>query len=143
MKIEGVYRGLREGPETIYNLITDPGILKQCIPGCKELKPVADDKYWLDLSWGYSGFVVVERTSPPERLRLTVDGKGVVGNVKAKGNLELQSEGSGCIIKYTGEFYIGGPAALLQRGLSVVGGIPYNKMLRSFFDTFVRVTATG
>jgi uncharacterized protein len=136
MKIEGSYGGLKGDRETVYSLIMDPEILKKCIPGCKELRCIEPDRYWLNLVWGYSGTVVVERTEPPSKLKLVIDGKGNAGTVKASGNLELESREKDCLIKYTGQFFLGGPAAFLQMGASVFGGIPYDKMLRSFFKSF-------
>ncbi len=136
MKIEGSYRGLNGSVERVYNAMTDPEILRRCIPGCKELRPTGQDEYWCDLAWGYSGTVRAERVSPPFKLNLVVEGKGAAGSVKARGvvHLDAQQE-ERTSVRYTGDFYLGGPAALLQMGNSLLGGLPYKKLLESFFKS--------
>lgn len=137
MKIEGSYRALKGAQKTIYDLMMDPEILAKSIPGCKELREIEPDKYWCDLAWGYSGVVQVERISPPSQVKIVVEGKGPAGSVKATGVVEFQSQGEErTLIKYKGEFYLGGPAALLQMGSSMFGGLPYKKLLDSFFSNF-------
>ena len=72
-----------------------------------------------------------------------MEGKGPAGSVKATGVVELQSQGEEhTLIKYKGEFYLGGPAALLQMGSSLFGGVPYKKLLDSFFSNFEAQLAT-
>ena len=135
MRIEGSYRGLRGSPGTIYDLMMDPKILAKSIPGCKELREIEPDKYWCDLAWGYSGVVQVERISTPSQVKLVVEGKGPAGSVKATGVVELQSQGEErTLVKYKGEFYLGGPAALLQMGSALFGGLPHKKLINSFFE---------
>ena len=137
MKIEGSYRGLKGSREAVYDLIMDPQVLKKCIPGCKELTCIEPDKYQVSLTWGYTGVVQVERTSPPSQLKLILEGKGDAGSVKAKGIVEFeQQEQDNILTKYVGEFYLGGPAAFLQMGLSSLGGVPYDKLIKSFFKSF-------
>lgn len=134
MKIEGSYRGLSGSVERVYSVMTDPEVLRRCLPGCKELRPTGQDEYWCDLAWGYSGTVRAERISPPFQLKLAVEGKGAAGSVKASGVVQLEAQQEErTSVRYTGDFYLGGPAALLQMGTSLLGGLPYKKLLDSFF----------
>lgn len=135
MKIEASYGGISGSQETIYNLLLDPEVLSKCIPGCKELQRIEQDRYLCNLTFGYGGIVQVEKISPPSQLKLTLDGKGNAGTVKATGIVELEPEGEErTLIKYSGEFYLGGPAALLQMGAHLFGGLPYKELLNSFFQ---------
>jgi len=137
MKIEGSYRGLKGSKENVYELIMNPQVLMKCIPGCKELTYIDTDKYQVSLTWGYTGVVQVERTLPPSQLKLILEGKGDAGSVKAKGIVEFEQQDQGDILtRYVGEFYLGGPAAFLQMGLSALGGVPYDKLIKSFFKNF-------
>jgi uncharacterized protein len=131
MKVEGSYRGLTETPETIFECLTSFDILSRCVPGCKEFREIEPDVYECSLSLGYTGVVHVERVAPPHRWNLKVEGKGPVGSVKAGAAIELEPWGeAGTVVKYKGEFRLGGAASFLEKGL------PYNVMIRSFFDNF-------
>ncbi|MGA2107593.1 MAG: SRPBCC domain-containing protein [Syntrophorhabdales bacterium] len=137
MKIEGSYRGLTGTPDTIFDRMMSPDMLSKCIPGCKDFREIEADVYECGLSWGYRGVIRVERIAPPLSWKLSVEGKGPVGSVKAVGILELDPRGdASTLVKYKGEFYLGGAAAFLQAGSSLLGSTPYNAIIRSFFETF-------
>jgi len=48
---------------------------------------------------------------PPEHYRIVVEGKGAPGFLKGSGNLDLEEQGEGTLIKYTGDLQLGGTIA--------------------------------
>jgi carbon monoxide dehydrogenase subunit G len=46
-------------------LMTDLGVLSECIPGCKELREMKLDEYWFQLTYGYDGTLRVGKISWP------------------------------------------------------------------------------
>ena len=125
--------------QTVWNLLTDPTVVADCLPGCESLVPAGDDSYTAVLNVGiasvtgrYEGRVRITDQEPPERYRLVVDGKGRPGFVLGEASVEL-SEGDGgqTVVTVDGRGQIGGTIARIgQRLVGTVG----KTMMDRFFE---------
>ena len=94
------------------------------MPGCEKLEETSENTYDLAINAGvgaikgsYSGTVKLEDLQPPEHYRMIVDVKGKTGFVKGDGAIDLQKEGDGTRITYSGKIQIGGPVAAVGQRL--------------------------
>ena len=137
MKIEGTHQ-LNASRERVYELLVDPGVLQRCIPGCERLEKTAENTYSATIRTGvgaikgvFTGTVRLEDMRPPEHYRIVVEGKGAPGFLKGSGNLNLEPQGEGTLINYTGDLQLGGTIASV--GQRMIQGTA--KMMASQFFT--------
>ena len=127
MKIEGTQK-LHAPRERVYSALTDPEILKRCIPGCESLEKTNENTYAAILKAGvgsikgtFRGEVRLEDMRPFEHYRIVVQGKGGVGFAKGSADFDLLDEDGATLIKYSGELQIGGTiAAVGQRMIEAI-----------------------
>lgn len=117
MKIEGTQE-LHAPRDRVYSALTDPEVLRRCIPGCESLEKTGADTYAATLKAGvgaikgtFKGEVRLEDMCPPEHYRIVVEGKGGVGFAKGSADFDLEEKDSATLIKYSGELQIGGTIA--------------------------------
>jgi uncharacterized protein len=144
MKLDGTHQ-LHAPRERVYQLLTDPEVLKRCIPGCERLEQTADNTFSVTMKAGvgsikglFNGTVRLENLRPPEHLRIVVDGKGTPGFLKGTGDLDLSQENSTTVVKYAGDVQLGGTIASVgQRMIQATA-----KMMASQFFTALEAEAT-
>jgi carbon monoxide dehydrogenase subunit G len=143
MKIEGTHL-LNAPRDRVYQSLIDPEVLKRCIPGCERLEKTGDDAYSTTIRTGvgaikgvFIGTVRLEDMKPPEHYRIVVEGKGSPGFLKGSGNLDLEDQGEGTLIKYTGDLQLGGTIASV--GQRMIQGTA--KMMSSQFFTALEAEA--
>src|SRR5947209_10306855 len=97
MKIEGTHE-LQARRERVFQALTDPEVLKRCIPGCEQLEKTGENSYAATLRAGvgsikgtFKGNVRLEEIRQPEHYRMIVDGKGQPGFLKGTGANLFQS----------------------------------------------------
>ena len=117
MKIHGTHE-IHAARDRIFAALTDPQILRHCIPGCESLEKSGDDTYVATMKAGvgpvkgnFKGNVRLEDMHPPSHYRMIVDGKGSPGFVKGTGEFELSETGGQTSIAYDGEMQVGGVIA--------------------------------
>lgn len=117
MKIESTQE-LHAPRDRIYSALTDPEVLRRCIPGCESLEKIAEDTYSATLKAGvgsikgtFKGEVRLEDMRPPEHYRIVVEGKGAIGFAKGSADFDLEEKDGLTVIKYSGELQIGGTIA--------------------------------
>jgi carbon monoxide dehydrogenase subunit G len=117
MKIEGTQE-LHAPRDRVYSALTDPEVLRRCIPGCESLEKTAEDTYSATLKAGvgsikgtFKGEVRLEDMRPPEYYRIVVEGKGAIGFAKGSADFDLEENDGVTVIKYAGELQIGGTIA--------------------------------
>ena len=137
MKIEGTHE-LRAPRERVYAALTDPEVLRRCIPGCESLEKTGENSYAATLKSGvgaikgvFKGTVRLEDMRPPEHYRIVVDGKGGPGFVKGSGDFDLAERNGVTVITYSGELQVGGTIAGV--GQRMIQGAA--KMMASQFFT--------
>jgi carbon monoxide dehydrogenase subunit G len=117
MKIESTQE-LHASRDGVYSALTDPEVLRRCIPGCESLEKTAEDTYAATLKAGvgsikgtFKGEVRLEDMRPPEHYRIVVEGKGAIGFAKGSADFDLEEKDGVTVIKYSGELQIGGTIA--------------------------------
>jgi carbon monoxide dehydrogenase subunit G len=143
MKIEGTHE-LRVKRERVFQVLTDPEVLKRCIPGCERLEKTGENAYAATLRAGvgsikgvFTGNVRLEDLRPPEHYRLVVDGKGQPGFLKGTGDLDLAEQADATVIKYAGDVQVGGTIASV--GQRMIQGAA--RMMASQFFTAIEAEA--
>jgi len=143
MKIEGTHE-INAPRERVYALITDPEILRRCIPGCESLEKTGEDTYAAIMKAGvgvvkgtFKGNVKLEEMRPPEHYRIVVDGKGGPGFVKGTGDFDLEEKDGATLIRYSGEMQVGGTIAGI--GQRMIQGAA--KMMAARFFTALEAEA--
>ena len=143
MKIEGTHH-LNAPRDRVYQALIDPVVLKRCIPGCERLEKTAENTYSTTIRTGvgaikgvFTGTVRLEDMRPSEHYRIIVEGKGAPGFLKGSGNLDLEMEAEGTLIKYTGDLQLGGTIASV--GQRMIQGTA--KLMASQFFTALEVEA--
>ena len=143
MKIDGTHE-IKASRERVYALITDPEVLRRCIPGCQSLEKTDQDTYAAIMKAGvgmikgtFKGNVKLAEMRPPEHYRLEVDGKGGPGFVKGTGDFDLEEKDGATLIRYAGEMQVGGTIAGI--GQRMIQGAA--KMMASRFFTALEAEA--
>jgi carbon monoxide dehydrogenase subunit G len=143
MKIEGTHH-LNAPRERVYKALIDPEVLQRCIPGCERLEKTAENAYSATIRTGigaikgvFTGIVRLEDMRPPEHYRIVVEGKGAPGFLKGSGNLDLEEQGEGTLIRYTGDLQLGGTLASVGQRMIQASA----KMMASQFFTALEVEA--
>ena len=143
MKIDGTHE-INAPRERVYALLTDPEVLRRCIPGCESLERTESDTYAATMKAGvgmikgtFKGNVKLEEMRPPVHYRIVVDGKGSPGFVKGTGDFDLEEKDGATLIKYAGEMQVGGTIAGI--GQRMIQGAA--KMMASRFFTALEAEA--
>jgi hypothetical protein len=117
MKLEGTY-AIKSPRARLWKLMTDPEVLRRCVPGCQSLEANPDGSYKLVMKAGvgaikgvYTGSIRLEEMREPEHYKMIVDGKGSTGFVKGAGTLDLAEQGGETAITYAGDVSVGGTIA--------------------------------
>lgn len=137
MRISGSY-ALPVTPERAYDLLQDPVVLAQCMPGTERLVRIGSDEYEMKMKMVisavqglFAGKVRIADQKPPEQFRLIVEGSGKVGFMRGDGLLTLSSASATTEVHYEGEVHVGGViAGVGQRLLDTTAKI----VIRRFFE---------
>jgi len=128
MKLEGT-QTLPATVETVWKSINDPETLRRCTPGLKELSETGPDAYAATLTVGiaavkgtYKGTLTLSEKQPTTHLKIILEGTGGPGFMKGEGIVDLEPQGEGTLVKWTGDVQVGGlMAGVGQRMLGGVG----------------------
>ncbi|QCJ41225.1 carbon monoxide dehydrogenase [Bacillus sp. S3] len=130
--------------EVIWNALHDPEILKEIIPGCKELKLVSENEYEVSMKLGvaavkgeYSGKVKLEEKEKYHYYIFNAEGSGSPGHVTAKMDCKLYPTENGCVLEWNCNAEIGGMIASV--GSRVLSGIA-KFMAGKFFKDVEKVS---
>jgi len=137
MKIEGTQK-ISAPRERVFAALTDPKVLQKCIPGCEEMEKTGENQYSAKLTAGvgpikgvFTATVSLADITAPSHFKLIVEGKGQPGFVKGAGELNLNADGDGTSIQYTGDINVGG--LLASVGQRMIQGAA-NMMAGRFFN---------
>jgi hypothetical protein len=124
MRLEGeyVFNGSRED---VWELVRDPEVLAQALPGTQSLERVGENSYSGvmnirvgPVSGAFSGLLVVSDEVPPESYTLSLDGRGSAGFGNGIGHVYLIAQDDGTtLMKYDGELTVGGKIASVGQRL--------------------------
>lgn len=141
MKISGSYT-LPIAPERAYQILQDPAILAQAMPGCESLEQIGPDEYRMKmkvllaaLSGQFEGKVRIAEQAPPTSFRLIVEGNGRIGFLKGDGLLKLSLANTNpsvsTVVSYEGDAHVGGTMAAV--GQRLIDGTA-KMMIKRFFE---------
>lgn len=144
MKISGAYT-VPVAREKAYQLLQDPVVLAQCMPGTDHLDKIGEDEYEMKMKMAiasfsglFTGKVKIADAQPPESFRLAVEGTGKIGFLKGQGLLHLTPVEQSTEVKYEGDVQVGGTmAAVGQRLLDTTSKM----IIKKFFEKFSELAA--
>ena len=134
------------GRERVWDLLNDPEILRQCIPGCEELEADGKDGFSAKvvLKIGpvkatFSGAVKLRDKVHPESYTIVGEGKGgIAGFAKGGAKVKLTPENGGTLLSYDVDAQVGGKIA--QLGSRLIASTS-KKLAGQFFKKFADVAA--
>lgn len=134
MEIKGSYT-FNAPVDTVWALLMDTTVIASCLPGCRELRPVGEDRYQAELavavaavSGNFAGTVAIEDKVPPRSYRLVVEGTGRAGFVKGQAAITLSPQGEQTTVDVAAQGQIGGAIARVgQRLIEGVGRMMMDK----------------
>ena len=137
MRLSGSYT-LPVAPERAYQILQDPAVLAQAMPGCESLEKIGPDEYRMQMkvilaavSGAFEGKVRITDQVPPSSFRLIVEGSGRIGFLKGDGLLKLSPQDGNTEISYEGHAQVGGTIAAV--GQRLIDGTA-KMMIKKFFD---------
>lgn len=142
MKIGGSYT-LPVARERAYQLLQDPEVLAQCMPGADQLTKIGPDEYEMKMKMVisavqglFAGKIRIADQKPPQQFRLLVEGSGKVGFMKGEGVLTLVPSDASTEVRYEGDVQVGGViAGVGQRLLDTTAKI----VIRKFFEKLAEI----
>jgi uncharacterized protein len=122
MKLAGDY-SFEAGIQEVWDALFDPAVLAAVMPGCEKLELV-NGSYLGEIKvkvgpiqGNFSGKVDLSDMVEPKSYKMTVDGKGSTGFVKATATIELESVGTGTKVTYDADAQVGGKIASVGQRL--------------------------
>ena len=110
--------------ELVWQALQDPQVLASVMPGGEDFKEVGENEYAgkLNIRVGpvqgkFSGNIKLTDIVEPTSYKMTVDGKGAPGFVRASGRLQLTGQGNATDMVYEGTAQIGGRIASVGQRL--------------------------
>lgn len=130
--------------DEVYAALNDPGILKECIPGCEELHKETDTELEakVTLKIGpvkarFAGTVTLDPSEAPEHFSLSGEGQGgAAGFAKGGADVKLEESGDATVLRYDAKAEIGGKLA--QLGSRLVKSTARN-LASKFFSRFKEI----
>lgn len=123
MQLEATY--VFEAPaERVWALLMDTEAVAACLPGCKGLHPIGEDRYEAELavavaaiSGNFKGTITLQDKVPPRSYRLLVDGIGKPGFVKGHADVTLVPGGDTTTVQIKATADAGGMIARVGQRL--------------------------
>ena len=136
MKVEGSYT-FKAPRERVWDVLLDPKIMAQCMPGCEGLKETGPDQYEATMKVGiasvkgaYKGKVSVKDKEPPFHYVLSGEGSGSPGFMQGDVVIDLDEKNGQTVLRYSTDAKVGGLIAGV--GQRMLGGIA-KMMVEQFF----------
>ena len=112
-------------PEEVWAVLMDPDAIKTCLRGCRELRPIGDNRYHADISIGvgavsgiFSATMTLSEQSPPNSYRISVDANGKPGFARGYANVVLKRVESGTQVEVSASAEVGGLIARVGQRLT-------------------------
>ena len=143
MKIEGSYT-FNAPREKVWQVLLDPKIMAQCMPGCEGLTEVGPDQFEATLKVGvasvkgsYKGKVSIKEKEKPSHYVLSGEGSSGPGFMRGDVAIDLEEHHGQTVLKYSTDAKVGGLIASI--GQRMLNGVA-RMMLDQFFkkvETFI------
>ncbi len=126
-----------------WDALNDPGILKDCIPGCESIERLSDGEYEVvmtakvgPVSAKFKGKMTMTDSDPPRAYTLSFEGQGgVAGFAKGEAKVALTPENDATRLAYSAKANVGGKLA--QVGARLIDSVA-KQMAGKFFEAFNR-----
>lgn len=133
-------------PSEVWSLLMDSNAIAACLPGCRELRPIGDDRYQADLTIGvaavsgsFAATIALLDKVPPHSYRLTVEATGKPGFARGSAAIVLTPEEGGTAVTVTAQAEVGGLIARV--GQRMIEGVARMTMDR-FYGCLVKRLAS-
>jgi len=110
--------------QQVWDLLMDTEAVGGCLPGCRGLRPLGDDRYETELavavaaiSGHFKGTIALKDKMPPHSYRLLVEGSGRPGFVKGEAMVTLLAEGDRTSVQIAAQADAGGTIARVGQRL--------------------------
>jgi len=131
--------------ERTWALLMDTEAIAACLPGCRGLRPVGENRYEVELgmaiaaiSGDFKGTVALQDLVPPHSYTLAIEGSGRQGFVKGQAQVVLETAGERTLVKIAAAADVGGTIARL--GQRLVEGVAKTTMERFYACLAKRLT---
>jgi carbon monoxide dehydrogenase subunit G len=111
-------------PEAVWTVLMDPTAIEACLQGCRELRPIGDNRYHADISIGvgpvsgiFSALVELSDQSPPDSYRISVHATGKPGFAHGSAKVLLKRVDSGTEVEVNASAEVGGLIARVGQRL--------------------------
>ena len=136
MKIEGSYT-FNAPRERVWQVLLDPKLLAQCVPGGESMNEVAPDQYEAVMKVGiasvkgtYKGKVSIKEKQAPSHYVLSGEGAGGPGFMQGDMSIDLEESDGKTLLKYSTDAKVGGLIASV--GQRMLNGVA-KMMVEQFF----------
>jgi len=136
LKIEGSYT-FNAPRERVWQILLDPKIMAQCMPGCEGMNEVGPDQYEAVMKVGiasvkgtYKGKVAIKDKQPPAHYVLSGEGSGGPGFMQGDVAINLDESNGQTVLKYSTDAKVGGLIASV--GQRMLNGVA-KMMVDQFF----------
>jgi carbon monoxide dehydrogenase subunit G len=136
LKIQGSYT-FNAPRDKVWEVLLDPKVMAQCMPGCEALNEIAPDQYEATMKVGvaavkgtYKGKVAIKEKQPPAHYVLSGSGSGGPGFMQGDVAIDLEESNGKTILKYSTDAQVGGLIASV--GQRMLGGVA-KMMVDQFF----------
>jgi carbon monoxide dehydrogenase subunit G len=123
--------------ERVWDLLMDTTAIAACLPGCRELRDLGEDRYQAELvvvvaaiTGNYGATIAIEDKVPPRSYRLVVQGTGRTGFVKGVATMTLEAVANGTAVHVDANADVGG--AIARVGQRLIEGVARATMNRFF-----------
>ena len=121
--------------QAVWDLLIDPTVIADCMPGCETFEPTGEDTYRATLTVGvgaitgrYEGTVAMVDKQAPSSYRLIVDGTGRAGFARGEAEIVLTDQQGRTLVDVVGHAQVGGTVARVgQRLLGSVSKLMMNR----------------
>jgi carbon monoxide dehydrogenase subunit G len=146
MQITATYKFTAPPPD-VWALLMDPEAIKACVPGCRELRPIGDNRFQADMSIGvaavtgtFTATITLADLQPPNSYRLVVDASGTPGFAHGNAQITLRASATGTDVDVAATAEVGGLIARV--GQRLIDGVARMTMDR-FFGCLASRTASS
>jgi carbon monoxide dehydrogenase subunit G len=124
-------------PARVWDVLMDTTAIAACTPGCRNFRPLGDDRYEAELSAGvaaisgdFKAIIALLDQQAPSSYRLTVDATGRPGFVKGQAQVSLAADGDRTTVQIAATADAGGMIARV--GQRLMEGVARMSMDRFF-----------
>lgn len=143
MKIEGTYT-FNAPREKVWQILLDPKIMAQCMPGCESMNQIGPDQYEAVMKVGvasvkgtYKGKVSIKEKEEPSHYVLSGEGSGGPGFMQGDVSINLEESNGQTLLKYSTDAKVGGLIASIgQRMLNGVAKMMVDQFFKKI-ESFV------